>query len=268
MKLRRWRAGFFLSMALLGLLLIAPVGRAQASTQWSLQITNLAGNTVSYTYYQLLAMPVTTVAAELDCEGVLVAAGNWSGVSLNHLLQQAGLDPAVAYLNFKAQDGYASTIYLTEAMNPYVIIAYELNGSPLPEVLRLVLPGDNGDLWIALITSVTMSASPANADQSGSTSTSSTALTSTQQQELVQPQSQPAKPNNETGTEPVAIPANVNQSAQKASTTRESNPDGSSFPVMVASGIALGATAALMAAGYLARPKRKSEQSAEFLQQQ
>ena len=140
MKLRTWRAGFFLSMALLGLLLIAPVGRAQASTQWSLQITNLAGNTVNYTYDQLLAMPVTTVAAELDCEGVLVAAGNWSGVSLNHLLQQAGLDPAVAYLNFKAQDGYASPS-ISEAMNPYVIIAYELNGSPLPEVLRLVLPG-------------------------------------------------------------------------------------------------------------------------------
>ena len=37
-----------------------------------------------------------------------------------------------------------------------VIIAYELDGSPLPEVLRLVVPNANGESWISMITSISI----------------------------------------------------------------------------------------------------------------
>jgi len=240
----------------MGPMVLKKVEAEQESSPWSLQITNLAGNTVTYGYDQLLAMPVTSVAADLDCDGDLVDAGNWSGVSLGYLLQQAGVDPAVAYVGFRARDGYAISIPLSQALSQYVIIAYELDGSPLPEVLRLVLPGESGDLWIDAVTSFTMSTSYVSADQSGSTTVSTTALTSTQQQGPVQPQSQPVEPNNEGSTESVVVPSNATQSAQKTSTTQESRLDGSISPAMAAGGIAVGAAVAMTAAGYLARPRR------------
>jgi len=265
-----------LSLANLGLgpFNLKKVEADQEGTQWSLQITNLAGNTVSYPYNQLLAMPVTSETAFLYCEGDMVAAGNWSGVSLGYLLQRGGLDPAVANVNLNASDGYEVSIPLSVALNPNVIIANDLDGSPLPEVLRLVLPGENGALWIARITSITMSSGLANATQYGgaptnsttstsTTSTYSTTSTTTQQQEPVQPQFQPAKPNNETSTEPAVIPANVTQSVQKASATQEPSPGGSGFPVLVGRAIALGATLALMAAGYLSWAHRHTPKGNE-----
>jgi DMSO/TMAO reductase YedYZ molybdopterin-dependent catalytic subunit len=119
---------------------MTPIGRVSASTEWNLQITNLAGTTVNYSYDQLLAMPTLNISAGLLCYGNLVTPGNWTGISLSYLLQQAGLDPAVASIDFLAKDGYAVEIPLQVAMQPGVIIAYEVDGLPLSEMLRLVLP--------------------------------------------------------------------------------------------------------------------------------
>ena len=91
-----------LLLTLFGLILITAIGRAQ-TTEWNLQVTNLAGtNTVTYTYNQFLAMPQTTVTADLSCDGSLIAGGNWEGVSLSYLLQQVGVDPAVASVDFSS----------------------------------------------------------------------------------------------------------------------------------------------------------------------
>jgi hypothetical protein len=241
-----------LFLTLFGLLLITPIGRVLASTEGNLQVINLGGTTVNYTYDQLMAMPKSNVSADLNCYGAPVTSGNWSGVSLSYLLQQVGMDPAVSSIDFLAQDGYAVNIPLQVAMQPGVIIAYEVNGSPLSEGLRLVVPGANGNIWIAMITSITMSTSVVSVSQSVAGNeiqppTDSTGQSSTQQQETVQ--TQPTTPKNETSTEPVVPPANVTQPAQKASTPPESSPEGLGFPVVVAYAIALGATVALVAVG-------------------
>ena len=217
-------AGLSLANLGLGPFVLRKVEAEQDTANWALQVTNLSGDTASFAYDRLWEMPATTMDAELDCDNALVAPGPWSGVSLSDLLQQAGLDSAVAWVNFRAQDGYAVSIPLSEALNPNVIIAYEMDGSPLPEVLRLVLPGENGSNWINKITSITMSAAMAGVGQSGSIPTNSTGPTSTQ-----------------------------------ASTAPKPSTAGSSFPVAVPYGIAAAATVALMAAGYVARSRRKSE---------
>ena len=144
-----------LLLTLFGLILITPIGRAQ-TTEGNLQVTNLAGTTTAtYTYNQLLAMPQTTVTADLSCDGSLIAGGDWEGVSLSYLLQQVGVDPAVASVDFLASDGYTVAIPLSEAMQPNVIIAYA--GAQSDGTLRLVVPGENGPIWIDMITSITMS---------------------------------------------------------------------------------------------------------------
>jgi hypothetical protein len=251
-----------LFLTLFGLLLITPIGRVLASTEGNLKVINLAGTTVNYTYDQLMAMPKSNVSADLNCYGAPVTSGNWSGVSLSYLLQQVGMDPAVSSIDFLAQDGYAVNTPLQVAMQPCVIIAYEVNGSPLSEGLRLVVPGANGNIWITLITSITMSTSVISVSQSVAGNgigppTDSTGQSSTQQQEPVQ--TQPTTPKNETSTEPVVPPANVTQPAQKASTPPESSPEGLGFPVVVVYGIALGATVALVAVGYFIHKDRRGK---------
>src|ERR1035438_2738648 len=122
-----------LFLALIGLLIITPLGRVSAQTLGNLQVSNLSNGTVTYSYDQLFAMPQTTVVASEYCYGSPVTYGNWSGVSLTYLLQQSGLGPTVASINFLAQDGYAVSLQIQDALQPDVIIAYQLNGVLLSE---------------------------------------------------------------------------------------------------------------------------------------
>jgi DMSO/TMAO reductase YedYZ molybdopterin-dependent catalytic subunit len=250
-------------LTLFGLILITPIERVSASTEWNLQVTNLAGTTVNYTYDQLLAMPETNVSAAEYCYGSLVTSGNWGGISLSYLLQQVGVDPAVASVDFQAQDDYAVSIPLQEAMQSNVIIAYEIDSTPLTETLRLVVPGANGNIWIAMITTITMSTSQVSVNQPGAANgvpptVYSPGQSSTQQQTPV-PTQPTTTPKNETNTEPVTPPTNATQPEQKASNPTETNPEGLNFPIAIIYAIALGATVALVTAGYFIQKNRRGK---------
>ena len=117
-------------------------------------------------------------------------------------------------------------------------------------------------MWIALITSINMSTT--NVDQSviygGPRITLPTlpGQSSTQQQTPLPTQPTPT-PKNETSTEPVAPPANATQPEQKASNPPETSPEGLDFPVAVIYAIALGATVALVTAGYFIHKNRRGK---------
>jgi hypothetical protein len=80
-------------------------------------------------YSELVAMLRTTVNADLYCVDSLIDHGNWTVVKLGSVLEKAELQTDV-------------------------IIAYEKDGSSLPEVTRLVIPNANGDEWISKITQI------------------------------------------------------------------------------------------------------------------
>jgi len=225
-----------------------PVSRVLASTEWNLQV-NGANSSVNYSYDQLLAMPETTVSANLACYGSPVTSGDWSGVSLSYLLQQSGLDPTIISINFVASDGYKVSLSMDEAVQSNVIIAYQLNGSPLSETLRLVMPGYNGNMWISMITSITMSASTTQTSSENGV----TVLNISIWQSLPLPpvQAQNTSPKNEAITEPTATPTNITQPTQptqKAAVQQESNPTSSGSTVEVVYGITLGVIVALVIA--------------------
>ncbi len=144
------------------LLLLNPIGSALADNAPSLEIGSLSGASYVFSYAQLLEMPKTVVYAELYCDGALSAYGNWSGVLLSYLLTQAQSTPEVNSIQFVASDGYRVAIPINLAMQPQIIIAYEKDGQPLPEGLRLIIPDANGGAWIAMITTITMSTSGAD----------------------------------------------------------------------------------------------------------
>jgi DMSO/TMAO reductase YedYZ molybdopterin-dependent catalytic subunit len=135
---------------------------ATADSEWMLVVDGAVNQPLNLTFSDLAAMPRSTVYADLDCLGSFVVAGNWTGVEVGYLLETAGFQNETVGISFFASDGYVVLLGISETFRDDVIIAYELNGRPLSEHLRLVLPGKNGDQWIAWITQITVSTVASN----------------------------------------------------------------------------------------------------------
>jgi DMSO/TMAO reductase YedYZ molybdopterin-dependent catalytic subunit len=132
-------------------------------SDWRLVVNGLVQTPLNLSLDKLVAMPRRTEYAELWCnfEGLsegtmLVSKGNWTGVKLGLLLEKAGIDERAETVEFYAKDKYTITLPISKAMQDSTIVAYELNGNTLNETLRLVLPTENGNLWISMITSITV----------------------------------------------------------------------------------------------------------------
>jgi DMSO/TMAO reductase YedYZ molybdopterin-dependent catalytic subunit len=148
----------------LGFVTSGSIIAAQGASE--IEIDGSVSHPGTLTVNELMAMPRSTVHADLYCYGQLVTSGDWAGVSLRYLLENVGFDEKAKSVEFYADDGYTIDLSITEAMREDVIIAYEIDGQLLPETLRLVLPEENGAWWIAMINHITVSANAPLPDQS------------------------------------------------------------------------------------------------------
>jgi DMSO/TMAO reductase YedYZ molybdopterin-dependent catalytic subunit len=139
-----------------------PNEAATADSEWMLVVDGTVNQPLNLTFSNLAAMPRSTVYADLYCLGSFVVAGNWTGVQVRYLLEIAGLQNEAVSVSFFASDGYVVLLGISETFRDDAIIAFELNDRPLSERLRLVLPGKNGDQWIAWITQITVSTIASN----------------------------------------------------------------------------------------------------------
>jgi DMSO/TMAO reductase YedYZ molybdopterin-dependent catalytic subunit len=90
------------------------------------------------------------------------AMGNacWRGVRLGDVLARIGLKPGAIEVSFDAADAaplegtpdFIKSLPMAKALHPDTLLAYEMNGQPLPEAngfpLRLVVPGWTATYWI------------------------------------------------------------------------------------------------------------------------
>jgi DMSO/TMAO reductase YedYZ molybdopterin-dependent catalytic subunit len=225
-----------LTAAILGILIATPIGSAGITESApNLEITNLSGTSYIFTFTQILAMPKTIVNSDLYCDGALVTYGDWGGVLLSYLLTQAHANASeVGSVRFEASDGYQVTIPIKLAMDPKIIVAYELNDQPLEEGLRLIIPDANGAAWIAKITFITVSTSGADyplavgvspVASAKANSTAPNQNTTTQPSSTKQPtpiQTQPPTQNNSSSIQK-ATPTNATQPAEPTENPVESN---------------------------------------------
>lgn len=122
--------------------------------EWSLLVDGFVQRPLNLTLNELIAMPRSTVYAELYClpavgsSGVLVDHGNWTGVRLELVLEKAGVSPQAVKVAFYAEDGFTTDLTVTTAMREDTVLAYEKDGKPLPEKLRLAVPNMWGYKWI------------------------------------------------------------------------------------------------------------------------
>ena len=129
-----------------------PTESATAGSQWGLVLDGLVESPLNLTPEDLSAMPKTTEYVELYCVDyptVPVEKGEWTGVRLGLLLEQAGVSPQAVKVAFYDDYGYSTDLTIATAMQEDVILAYERDGVPLDENLRLVLPGKWGYKWIS-----------------------------------------------------------------------------------------------------------------------
>jgi hypothetical protein len=125
--------------------------------QWRLLVTGLVDNPLNLSLSELKTMPTTAENATLYCvdyPGVPVIQGTWVGVKLSYLLGQAQIQPQAFKVAFQAADNYTTDLSLPYAFLDSVILAYENNGAPLAETLRLVVPNTWGYKWISQVTQI------------------------------------------------------------------------------------------------------------------
>ena len=128
---------------------------------WSLEINGLVSKPVKLSYSDILLMSSVRSPSTIECAGNRsggngVSTAAWSGVPLKDLLKQAGLHPAATAVVFHGADSgeaeglppgthYARSIPLEKALDPATLLAYEMNGAPLPAdhgfPLRALVPG-------------------------------------------------------------------------------------------------------------------------------
>jgi hypothetical protein len=128
-----------------------------ANTTGDIVITDQTGQQTTLTHEQIVTMPSVTEAAILSCYGSQVSDGQWTGVNLSDLLNLNIAEAVGGSIEFTAQDGYKVSIPMKTAVEPGVMLAYAFNSLPLQETYRLVVPEANGNTWIALVVSITIS---------------------------------------------------------------------------------------------------------------
>ena len=133
---------------------------------WQLEIAGLVQNPTTWKFQDLVGFKPTTQETTLMCisnglDAGLISNAAWRGLPLRDLLDQAGVLAGAARVRLHGVDNYTDTIPLEKAMEPTTLLAYEMNGVPLPDrhgyPLRAIIPGYFGEKNVKWLTKVEVS---------------------------------------------------------------------------------------------------------------
>jgi sulfite oxidase len=149
-----------------------PVPTALEANRWSLRVEGDVDTPVSLSVADLRAMPAVTTTVTLECAGNgraffappvagiqwkkgAVGTARWTGARFADVLGRAGVKPGGRFVHMSGADRPLGTmppfvrqVPIAKAMHPDTVIAYEMNGQPIPAVhgapLRAIIPGWEG----------------------------------------------------------------------------------------------------------------------------
>ena len=75
--------------------------------------------------------PSRTQVTEHICEEGWSAIGEWTGVQLSYVLNEAGVQPGAKYVVFYCVDGAWGSLDMEDAWHPQTLLAYGMNGEDL-----------------------------------------------------------------------------------------------------------------------------------------
>ena len=127
---------------------------------WRLRVDGLVTRPLTLDYNQLRGLPRVEQVSTFHCvTGWTVKNVHWAGVRLADVIGPAGPHQSAHALHFvSAEHPYDDYLTLQQASLPDVLLAYEMDGKPLPREhgapLRLVIPdmyGYKNVKWLARI---------------------------------------------------------------------------------------------------------------------
>ncbi|MBI2186987.1 MAG: molybdopterin-dependent oxidoreductase [Acidobacteria bacterium] len=115
---------------------------AEGFPDWRLQVDGLVIRPARFTLSDLRALPARTQITRHDCVEGWSCIGGWTGPPLSAILDRVGLRPEARFIVFHCADElpryvdganpFYESIDLIDAYHPQTILAYEMNGRPLP----------------------------------------------------------------------------------------------------------------------------------------
>ena len=114
---------------------------ADGFASWTLTVDGLVEQPAALTLAQLRAMPSRTQITRHDCVEGWSAIGQWTGVPLAQVLALARPKPNARYVVFHCADTYGKggtktpyyeSVDMDDAYHAQTILAYALNGKPVP----------------------------------------------------------------------------------------------------------------------------------------
>jgi DMSO/TMAO reductase YedYZ molybdopterin-dependent catalytic subunit len=115
---------------------------ADGFASYRLKVDGLVEQPLSLSLADLRAAPSRTQITRHDCVEGWSVIGKWTGARLGAILQRARLKPNARFVVFHCADlwfgppglgtPYYESIDLVDAFHPQTLLAYELNGAPLP----------------------------------------------------------------------------------------------------------------------------------------
>ena len=99
----------------------------------------------NWRWKDFLALPSSTVTVDIHCVTKWSKLGTqWKGVTIDALLEAAGLEPATRYVTAFCDGGYTTNLALEDLLGGRGLVVYEYDGAPIePEhggPARLLVP--------------------------------------------------------------------------------------------------------------------------------
>jgi DMSO/TMAO reductase YedYZ molybdopterin-dependent catalytic subunit len=122
-------------------------------SSWQLEITGMVQRPLALSLEDLRSRSPASQAVTQECisnpvGGDLISTTIYTGIRLRDLLAEAGLTPGAAAVAIESFDGYYESVPMTEAQDERTLLAYAMNGEPLPREhgfpLRICIPNHYG----------------------------------------------------------------------------------------------------------------------------
>lgn len=100
---------------------------------WRLRIHGEVEKETEITFKDLLSMEQAEQTSDVHCvTGWSVLDARWTGIRVADLARLAGVKASARHVIFESAAGYTTNVPLDEALRPNILLAFRLNGDPLP----------------------------------------------------------------------------------------------------------------------------------------
>jgi DMSO/TMAO reductase YedYZ molybdopterin-dependent catalytic subunit len=132
--------------------------------KYTLKIGGLVDTPMSLTYGQVLAHDAESKITTIHCVEGWDVKILWEGVPITDLLGEAGVKPAANTVIFRSADGYSTSLPLDYLRKRNILLAYKMNGVPLPEErgfpFQVVAEDKWGYKWAKWVVAIELSDNP------------------------------------------------------------------------------------------------------------